>query len=77
MGSLYRATHDTFEVYCRERWSMSRHYANRLIEASSIAENLVPVGTIPTTERQLRPLASLSPEDQRAVLEQALTVLGP
>lgn len=71
-GRLYRATHDTFEAYCRERWSMSRHYANRLIEASNIAENLVPVGTKPTSERQVRPLASLEPEHQRVAWEQAV-----
>ena len=33
-GRLYRATHKTFEAYCRERWSIGRNRANRLILAS-------------------------------------------
>src|SRR5665213_1880963 len=28
---LYRATHVTFEAYCRERWNMGRSYASRVI----------------------------------------------
>jgi hypothetical protein len=69
-----RATHDTFEVYCRERWSMSRPKAYRLMDAAQIADNLSPMGDNPSpvNERQLRPLASLSPEDQRTVWEQAV-----
>jgi hypothetical protein len=67
-GRLYRATHGTCEEYCRERWSMNRRYANRLIEASRFIEQLGPIGPKPTSESQVRPLAGLEPEDQRMVM---------
>jgi hypothetical protein len=51
---------------------MSRIHAHRMIDAAQVAENLLPTGNIPATERQLRPLASLEPEDQRTVWEQAV-----
>ncbi len=64
-GRLYRP-HQTFEDYCRERWGMERNYANKLIAAAGVIENLgtmVPI--LPATERQARPLAPLPPEQQR------------
>lgn len=62
---LYKATHGTFEEYCRKRWGMSKTHANRMIEAVRVADNLTPTGVIPATERVARPLVSLSPEEQR------------
>lgn len=65
---LYRATHDTFEAYCRERWSMSRFRAQQLISAAGVVENLFTTVNIkPTNEAQVRPLTTLSPENQRVV----------
>src|SRR5262245_9354442 len=69
---LYRVTHATFEKYCRERWDMSKAYANRMIEASSVVANLTPIGVIPATESQARELAGLNPEEQRKVWKQAI-----
>ena len=46
-GRLYRATHDTFEAYCRERWDIGRNYANKLIGASGIVANLQQDDTPP------------------------------
>jgi hypothetical protein len=69
---LYRATHGTFEEYCRERWSITRIHANRLVQAAEISENLKPIGFIPTHESQVRPLAGLKPENQRIIWEQAI-----
>ena len=37
---LYRATHATFEAYCRERWDMTRCHANRVIGAARIGAEL-------------------------------------
>lgn len=54
---LYRESHGTFEEYCREKWGMNPRYANRVIGAALVAENLGPMG--PTTERQARELAPL------------------
>jgi hypothetical protein len=71
---LYRATHDNFEEYCRERWNMSRPRAYQLIDAANIAANLsTGVDTLcPANERQIRELASLPPDDQRTVWAQGV-----
>jgi hypothetical protein len=69
---LYRGTHKTFEDYCRDRWMMTRHYANRLIQAHSVVVNLVPTGTKPpANERQARALAGLDPDDAAEALTEA------
>jgi hypothetical protein len=69
---IYRATHDTFEAYCRERWGMSRVHAHRLIDAAGVAGNLLPMGNVPATESQARPLARLEPERQREAWSRAV-----
>jgi len=71
-SKLYRQTHDTFEDYCRERWGMSRIHAHRMIEAATVADNLLPIGNIPATESQARPLTTLEPEAQREVWQRAV-----
>jgi hypothetical protein len=43
---------------------MNRRYANRIIDASNVIENLGPMGPVPESERQARPLAKLPPEQQ-------------
>ena len=61
---LYRATHATFEAYCRDRWSISRSYAWRLVGAAERVR-LLPQGTgipRPTSESQVRPFLTLEPE---------------
>ncbi len=70
-GRLYRATHANFESYCQERWQFSRIHAFRLIEASEVVENLLPIGNIPANEFQARALAGLDAELQRQVWRQA------
>jgi len=55
-GRLYRAEHDTFEDYCRQRWQIGRAHAHRYIDASAVARILSPVGDIPAKESQIRPL---------------------
>ncbi len=37
---LYRDKYKTFEEYCRERWAFETSYANRLIKASYVIDNL-------------------------------------
>lgn len=68
---LYRQHYTTFEEYCRERWGFSKTHANRLIGASSVAENLTPLGVKPESESHLRPLTGLEPEQQREVWQEA------
>jgi hypothetical protein len=67
---LYRAEYSNFEAYCRNRWSFSRIHAHRLIVASGVVENLLPTGNIPTSERQIRPLVGLQPDQQRIAWSQ-------
>jgi phage N-6-adenine-methyltransferase len=57
-GRLYRESYSTFEDYCKERWQMNRAYANRQIEAASVAKVLDPIGSIPSeaVARELAPL---------------------
>jgi len=50
-GELYRAEYKTFEEYCERRWSMSRNYGTRLMNAAQVMANLseaqsVPIGTV-------------------------------
>jgi phage N-6-adenine-methyltransferase len=69
---LYKDSYSTFEDYCRERWGMQRHYANRLISAAEVTNNLVPIGTIPANEAQARPLVGLPQEQQFQVWQQVV-----
>jgi hypothetical protein len=45
-SELYRQDFKTFEDYCRQRWKMSRFYAHRLIDASEVFNNLLPIGNV-------------------------------
>lgn len=64
---LYRATHASFEAYCRERWNLTPQHANRLALAAGVITSMEPMGSIPapTSERQARELARV-PEADRA-----------
>jgi len=70
---LYRQTHGTFEDYCRERWSMTRQHANRLVGAAGVVGALEPMGSTYLNERQARELAPLlaQPEKLQQVWERA------
>lgn len=76
-GRLYRHEYETFEDYCQGKWGLGRNYANKVIQASEVVENLSNGyhGTqtqIPTSERQARELASLEPEKQIEVWQVAV-----
>lgn len=72
-GRLYRVEYKTFEDYCKNKWGISRIHAHRMIEASSVVNNLLPMGNIlPETERQVRPLVSLPFEKQAEVWKKAV-----
>lgn len=62
---LYRDTHDTFELYCRDRWGFTDRRARQLIQAAELG-TIVPSG--PTNEGQARQLARLR-DDPEAVRE--------
>lgn len=73
-NQLYRATHATFEDYTLSRWGISRPRAYQLMGAAQVAENLSTiVDTPPANEAQVRSLVSLTPDDQRAAYQNAVT----
>jgi len=70
---LYREAYTTFEAYCKEKWGFERNYANKLIRASEVVDNLGTVVPIPTSERSIRPLTIIKdPEEQREVYQKAV-----
>lgn len=71
---LYRASHKTFEEYCRAKWSIGNRYADKLMRSAKVIENLksTPTGVLPATERAARPLAFLPPDKQREVWNDAV-----
>ncbi|WP_082065462.1 hypothetical protein [Aliterella atlantica] len=77
---LYRSTHKTFEAYSQERFGMTPRPAYYLIAAAGVVENLEMRTNgsqiLPTTERQVRPLANLEPEEQRQIWQQAVQEAG-
>lgn len=88
---LYRSTHKTFEDYCRDRFGHSRQKSNYLIAAAdvfdnlttngcqnSLVEDLTTIGTqiLPTSERQVRPLTKLEPQQQQEIWQAAVEEAG-
>jgi phage N-6-adenine-methyltransferase len=74
-GKLYRATHSTFESYCKERWGMTKRNANLLIVEAEVAKEM---GTIvPEINRgQARELSRVEPEQRQRVIEAAAEATG-
>ena len=88
---LYRSTHKTFEEYCRDRFGHSRQQSNYLIAAAGVYENLTTIGCqnvenenlttngsqiLPTSERQVRPMTKLEPQEQQEVWLRAVELAG-
>lgn len=72
-GKLYRADFDTFEEYCQKRWGWKKSQAYRMMDSAAVVANLKtsPIGELPATESQARPLAKLEPEQQREAWQRA------
>lgn len=68
---LFRATHNTFQKYCAEKWGITSRHANRLVLAGEVVKCItedqmvsrIPAA-VPQNEAQARELASLPPEKQ-------------
>ncbi|MHC5862156.1 hypothetical protein [Nostoc sp.] len=88
---LYRSTHKTFEEYCRDRFGHSRQQSNYLIAAAGIYENLTTIGCqnvenqnlttngsqiLPTSERQVRSMTKLEPQEQHEAWLKAVELAG-
>lgn len=67
----YREKYSTFELYCKERWNISRPRAYELMKAAEVKDNLSAIADI-KNEAQARPLTKLSPDQQREVYEEAV-----
>lgn len=69
----YRATHDTFEAYCQEKWGLSRSRSYRLIDAAETVGAMSPIGDtpLPANEGQARELSGLDPQDAAQVMRAA------
>jgi len=72
---LYKkALFETFEAYVRGRWDMGRAQAYRLMAFYDVIRNLSPIGDIlPENESQVRPLARLTPLEQRELWKDFVT----
>jgi hypothetical protein len=75
---LYRSTHRTFEEYCQERFQFNRKAAHFKIAAATVFENLSTNGRqiLPTSERQVRELATLNSFEQCQVWDEAVQEAG-
>lgn len=62
-SKLYRANHETFDAYCRDRWGFGDRRARQLMAAAEIG-TVVPIDN----EAQARELAPLK-GDEQAVIE--------
>jgi hypothetical protein len=84
---FFREQYASFELYCQERWGLSRARAYQLMQSAKIVGQLmVPasevsnqnetlstmVDTAPTSERQIRPLAAIPPSDRPTIWRQAV-----
>ena len=75
---LYREHYATFDAYVRKRWDLERTYAHRIIEASEVVDHLLSAGNmVSVNEAQARPLASLPPEQQAEVWQEAVQTAPP
>jgi len=73
---LYREDFDTFEQYCRGRWSWGRNYVNKQIAAAGAIRDLGTNVPIPQNEAQARELAKLPPAQRAEAWEIAVERAG-
>ncbi len=75
---LYRETYPDFHQYCLYRFNKTRRHIDRWIAAAAALDNLTESGctVLPTAESVLRPIASLPPEQQVEVWNQAVEAAG-
>jgi hypothetical protein len=70
---LYRVEYGTFEDYCRDRWGIGKSYANELIRATKVMNNLDESSSVlPDGMWQTRPLMPLDPDQQREAWQRAV-----
>jgi hypothetical protein len=67
--------YDTWAECCEKEFRYSKSYANRLIKAEAISEQVTPIGTT-LTESQARELSKVPEEKRQAVLDSAAESVG-
>jgi hypothetical protein len=76
LKKLYRSIFKTFEEYCKSEFDMTVRLVNYLMSASDVMDNLRQnqnnCSVLPSRESQVRPLASLTPEQQIEVWTKAV-----
>lgn len=75
---LYRNSHYSFEEYCQERFGHTRQRSNFLIAGARVYDHLITshCQVLPSAEYQVRPLSSLSVEQQKLAWEEAVLEAG-
>ncbi|MBN3950108.1 MAG: hypothetical protein HWQ38_28005 [Nostoc sp. NMS7] len=78
---LYRSSHRTFEDYCRDRFGHSRRQSYLLMDAAVVFDNLLEKcdrndHILPTSERQVRPMTKLEPQQQQEVWLRSVEIAG-
>lgn len=72
-NKLYKPNYKTFQLYCRERWTMTVRRSYQLMDAAKVVENVNNCSqTPPTSESQVRPLTGLPQKAQRKVWKKAV-----
>ncbi len=71
---LYRATHATFDVYCRERWGATKSHVNFTIRAAGVHGTLSDNNCchLPSNEAQIRDLGKVADGDRTTVWDDVL-----
>src|SRR5437899_441308 len=80
---LYRATHSTFEDYCRARWNMTARRAYQLCEAGEVVTQLAKENVnncsqtpLPKTESQARAVAKAPKQKRNKAMHRAAEIAG-
>lgn len=74
-NKLYKEKYKTFSEYCEQRWGFSIRQSQRYISALKVVQNIQesdPEVVLPTSERQIRSLGSLAPDEQYQVWQEAV-----
>ncbi len=75
-GKLYRQTHRTFALYCRERWEFTKTHANRLIQCSGTVANLDTHVCQKPNAKQAEQLAKAPADKQAEIWETVVEEQG-
>jgi hypothetical protein len=75
---LWASTHDSFELFCKEKFDACKSYGYELAAAGEVVANLIqsgiPDSAMPSAVAQVRPLAKLPADEQAATWEAARAI---